>query len=69
MPEVSKMLSVWQSDNRLYGNSWLLFEIAKITGVYEDLCIVFKDRLQYVNIIDKWKTPGYAGGLTKFDFF
>ncbi|MCR5170404.1 MAG: hypothetical protein K6C33_08085 [Desulfovibrio sp.] len=50
-PEVSKMLSVWQSDNRLYGNSWLFFEIAKITGVYEDLCIVFKDRLQYVNII------------------
>ena len=51
LAEAGTMVREGQNESRLYGNSWLLMEIAKITGVYEDLCSVFKDSLHYVDII------------------
>jgi hypothetical protein len=45
------MIPEGQNENRLYGDSWLLMEIAKITGIFEDLCTVFKANINYVNII------------------
>ena len=51
LPDASAMIPEGQNENRLYGDSWLLMEIAKITGVFEDLCTVFRDNTNYVNII------------------
>ena len=51
LPDASAMIPEGQNENRLYGDSWLLMEIAKITGVFEDLCSVFRDNINYANII------------------
>ncbi len=51
LPDASAMIPEGQNENRLYGDSWLLMEIAKITGIFEDLCTVFKANINYVNII------------------
>ena len=51
LPDASAMIPEGQNENRLYGDSWLLMEIAKITGVFEDLCSVFRDNINYVNIV------------------
>ena len=51
LPDASAMIPEGQNENRLYGDSWLLMEIAKATGVFEDLCSVFRDNINYVNII------------------
>ena len=51
LPDASEMIPEGQNENRLYGDSWLLMEIAKITGVFEDLCSVFRDNINYANIV------------------
>lgn len=51
LPDASAMIPEGQNENRLYGDSWLLMEIAKITGVFEDLCSVFRDNINYANIV------------------
>ena len=51
LPDASAMIPEGQNENRLYSDSWLLMEIAKITGIFEDLCTVFKANINYVNII------------------
>ena len=51
LPDDSVMVPEGQNENRLYGDSWLLMEIAKATGIFEDLCTVFRGNIEYVNII------------------